>query len=212
MTFLELQDLVLDWLDDPNAGYFTREKVKQWLNNGQLEVQKRLVDAGQNWYLKCVQTTMVANQTHYALPEDFLKTHRIAIVDSVGTANETENALTPITLQEQRFLGQMAAYPQAFYLKKDRLVILPKPDTTYTMRLEYSYRVADMVQDAEEPDCPEQYHELVAIEGALPGFIKDGRDPSALIAKQGSYDKLLKSDAADRIQDTPRMVVTTDEY
>lgn len=212
MTFLQLQDLVLDWLDDPNAGYFTRDKVKQWINNGQREVQKRLLKAGENYYLTCVQTTMVVNQADYVLPENFRKSHRIVIVDSPNTTNETECPLDPITPNEQDFMGFQASRPAAFFFKKSRLVMIPKPDFTYLLRLYYSYRVADMVQDPEVPDVPEDYHELCAILGAMDGFIKDGRDASLLAAKLKDYAVLMDQDAEARAEDSPRMVVTTDSY
>ena len=211
-TFLEGQDLVLDWLDDPNAGYFTRAKVKQWLNFGQREVQKLLLKAGENWYLTCSQTTCVANQSDYAFPSNFLKSHRVVIVNSPGTTGESESELYPITLNEQNFLSSQASFPEGFFLKKTRLIILPKPDTTYTLRLYYSYRIPDMVNDAEVPDVPEQYHELVWILGAENGFLKDGRDASLLREKKKEYKELLGQDAEDRVEDKPREVVTTDSY
>jgi hypothetical protein len=212
MTFLELQNLILDWLDDPNAGYFTLAKVKQWINNAQKEVQKRLLQAGENWYLTCEQTTTVANQSDYALPDDFLKSHRVCIVTSPGTTSEVERELQPITLNQQDLVINQPGEPECFFLKKARMVLVPKPDQAYTLRLYYSYRVADMTIDTETPDAPEQYHELIAVEGALNGFIKDARDPSVLLAKKKEYEKLFERDAENRVEDTPREVVVTDDF
>lgn len=212
MTFLELQDLVLDWLDDKNAGYFTRPKVKQWINNGQREVQKRLSKAAEGYHEISAQTTCVANQSDYALPADYRKSHRLVIVNNPGTANEDEEQLDPITMNQQNMIGNQAGRPAAYFLKKERLVLCPKPDTTYTLRLYYSYRVADMVEDAEIPDVPEDYHELCAILGAMDGFIKDGRDASLLAKKLKDYETTMDQDAEDRTEDKPREVVVTGEY
>lgn len=211
-TFLELQDLVLDYLDDENAGYFTRDKVKQWVNYGQQEAQKLLIGAGENWYLECVQTTMVANQPLYALPYDFLKSHRVVIVDNPTLTTATETDLEPITLNQQDMIGNQAAYPIAFSLRKGCVGVYPKPDLTYTLRLYYSYRVTDMVYDHEVPDLPEQYHEVIAIIAALNGFIKDGRDASLLMKKLKDYTEMMKTDSEERVEDRPRMVVVSDDY
>ncbi len=210
-TFLDLQDLVLDWLDDPNAGYFTRAKVKQWINFGQKEVQKLLLRAGENWYATCQQTTTVANQADYALPQNFLKVTRIVLVDNAGTSQEYEDPIDPITPGQINLVAQSAQRPSTFWLKKNRLVLAPKPDRAYTLRLYYAYRVADMVEDAETPDIPEQYHELAAILGAENGFLKDGRDASLLVARKRGYQELLSQDAENRVESEPRYVVTTDE-
>lgn len=212
MTFLQLQDLVLDWLDDPNAGYFTRAKVKAWINNGQREAQKRLSKAAEGYHEICVQTTCVANQSDYALPADYRKSHRLVIVNSPGTNSEDEDQLEPITMNQQSLISYQAGRPIGYYLKKDRMTLVPKPDTTYTLRLYYSYRVADMVDDAEVPDCPEDYHELCAILGAMDGFIKDGRDASLLNKKLVEYQTTMDQDAEARSEDKPREVVVTDGF
>jgi hypothetical protein len=48
--------LMLSWLDDPNAGYFSASDTLAWLNQAQREVQKQLILAGENWYVKPVET------------------------------------------------------------------------------------------------------------------------------------------------------------
>src|SRR5512146_387529 len=105
MTFLELQDLVADLLDDVNYGYFTKPKVKQWLNNGQRTVQRLLMQAGENWYLVKKEMNCVINQSEYTLPNDFLKSRRTCIVNNPGTTSENEAMLQPITVNEVDYMG-----------------------------------------------------------------------------------------------------------
>jgi hypothetical protein len=47
VTFLTLQQLASDWLDDTNNGYFTLPILKQRLNLGLRELQKRLISANE---------------------------------------------------------------------------------------------------------------------------------------------------------------------
>ncbi len=211
-TFLELQDLVLDALDDPNAGYFTRTKVKQWLNQAQQEVQKLLIRAGEDWYTRCLQTTCVANQSDYAVPDNFRKVQDLVIVDNPGTLTEKEIPLDMVTPGESHLFSSEAARPRGFYLKQHRLVLVPKPDFAYTLRLKQTYRVADMVQGAEVPDIPEEYHELIWLLAAETGLVKDGRDLSGINRKKEKYSELLTADAENRIESQPRSVVETDSY
>lgn len=210
MTREELRNLVLYYCDDLNGGYFTSTQVNVFINNAQGEVQKILLQSYENWYLKCVQTTLVANQNSYVLPTDFLKCHRLEIISSPGTTSETSTMLQPITLNQQDYIRNGPGYPAAYYLRKSRIVLLPSPDSTYTMRLNYSYRVADMTLDTDVPDIPEEYHELIAINAAYDCLIKDGRDVSALDRKLKSYEEMMKRDSEDRKIDRPRMVTITE--
>lgn len=210
MTLLDLKNLVAFYVDDLNFGYFTETQVKVFLNNAQGEVQKILLQSFENWYLKCVQTTMVANQNSYVLPENFLKCHRLEIITSPGTTAETSVMIEPITLNQQDFLGNGPAQPIGYFLKRNRIVLHPTPDTTYVMRLNYSYRVSEMTLNTDIPDIPEEYHELIALNAAYDCMIKDGRDVSVLDRKMKAYEEMMKRDSEDRKVDRPRMVTITE--
>jgi len=209
MTRGELRTLVLSWLDDANAGYFTPAQVNVFLNNAQRTVQKRLIKAGQNYYVKCVTTSLVVNQADYVLPLNFKKVHRLEIIISGTSPNEGVCPLAPITINQQDYIANGAGTPSAYFIKKNRLVLRAVPDQTYTMRMLYSYEVSDMELDADEPDCPPAYHELIALHAAEDGFLKDGRSSELLSKKLEQYKIELDQDAQERNQDVPRMVVQT---
>lgn len=211
MTFLQLQTLVLSWLDDPNAGYFTTPQIKVWINNAQRELQKQLIQAGENWYLTCATTSTVANYDCYALPSDFLKLHKLEVVISGSGTTATTSIIFPNTVMQSNLNLIGPGTPSTYYLKKDCVVLRPVPDSAKTLILNYSYRVSDMVYDSEEPDAPPQYHEYIAVLAALDGLLKDQRDPSPFMAKKNFYLDLMKQDAQNRKVDVPRMVVTTRE-
>lgn len=217
MTFLQLQNLVLSWLDDLNAGYFTLPQVKVWLNNALRELQKQLIQAGENWYLTCATTSLVANQDCYSLPSDFLKEHRLRVmisgtISSLNTA--TLQTILPATPMQSNYIQVGPGTPAIYFLKKNCVVLKPVPDTAKTLVLDYSYRVSDMVYDNETPDAPSQYHEYLAVLAACDGFLKDGRDPSPFLEKRNTYLALMKQDAKNRNVDVPRMVRTLadDDY
>lgn len=209
MTFGELKSLVSFWLDDLQFGYFTEAQVSVWLNNAQKEVQKRLIKAGDNYYVKCVQTTLVVNQNDYVLPEDFKKENRLEVVISGTVPNESVNAITPITLNQQDLVVTGVGTPQWYYFKRNRIVVIPAPDTALPLRLYYSYLVADMTLDTDVPDVPESYHELIALLACQDGFLKDGRVNDLLMKKITAYQLDMDSDADERNQDMPRSIVET---
>lgn len=210
MNLSQLRSNCLYWLDDLQATYFTSTQMNLFLNNAQQEVQKLLLQAGENYYLECVETTVVVNQPQYVLPQNFYKVHRIEVVLDGTFPNQSTRALEPITLNQQDLVSRTPSTPESYYLKRNRLIIWPAPDTARVMRLWYSYRVASMVNDSDVPDVPEEYHEFIAILATIDGLMKDGRDPSAmLLAKKKDYEELLKDVSEQRVEDGPRMVVMT---
>lgn len=210
MTFLAIQDLTLSWLDDPNAGYFTRPQIKVWINNAQREVQKLLLNASEDYYTTCARTSTVIGQARYQLPPDFIKLQRLSFI--VSGANDTAQyqRIQPITRNEQDLLfGNASGDPQSFFFNKDTVTLLPTPNRALTLHLDYTYRVSDMSLDGDEPDVPEDYHEYLAILAARDGFLKDGRDFGPIERKLGYFETLLKENAEQRNQDSPRYVVST---
>lgn len=210
MNFLDLQNLVAYWLDDLAFGYFTPTQVKRWLNNAQLEVWKRLTLSGENYYTKCSQTTLVVNQLDYALPDNFAKLNRLEIVTNSGLPSETTDPIKPITLNQQDLVSSQSSQPRNYYIKKNCLIVIPRPDLPYTVRLYYTYRPADMTIDNEVPDCPEEFREYIAVLAAIDGRLKDDRDISAVEKKKEDYESLLKSMAQERNVDGPREIVITE--
>lgn len=208
MTFSELQTLVADYCDDPNFGYFTLTTVKLRLNLALKELQKRLISANKDYYSECVATETVASQKAYALPSDFLQVVRLERVLEGSSNNYPNYKLDPITPNERdNYIDQTGA-PIAYYMQKNNLMLVPTPDQVYDIHLEYSYVVADMVNDADVPDAPAIFHEYIAILATRDCLIKDGRPLDPIQVKLKDYEMLLKQIADQRQADSPRMVVT----
>ena len=210
MNLADARTLTLTWLDDVNAGYFTTAQVNVFLNNAQKTLQKKLLRCQQNYYLKCIQTTTVVGQQDYVLPGDFKKLHRLEVVLTGTGINEQRSVLRPFTLQQSDFSSLGPGTPEFYYFKRSRLVLWPVPDQAVTLRLYYSYEVADMVNDSDLIDAPDSYAEYVPILAAQDGFIKDGRSSALLDDKAKFYEELIMSDAQERNIDFPRSIVQTD--
>lgn len=205
MTFLQMQQYCSDLWDDPSNGYFTLPILKMRLNLAAREVQKRLISANKEYYSQCVYTSTVASQKAYALPTDFLQTIR---VERVGTGTQPPvYKLAAMTPNERDLYTSQYAAPAGYYFEKNKMILVPTPDAVYEIHLEYSYLIADMVLDADEPDIPLQFHEFVPIIAARDGFIKDGRPLDPIQVKLKEFETLLKQIADQRNADGPRMVV-----
>ena len=212
MVRSDIRNLALYWLDDIDGGYFTPTQMNVFINNAQREVQKQLIQAGQNYYLKRSETLTVVGQADYILPSDFLKSHRLEWIDSGTGTNESRVQIYPITVNQQNYTTPALGIPAHYSILQDRFTLYPTPESAKTIRLFYSYRVTDMSADSDTPDVPSDYHEYIAILAAMDGFVKDDRAPSNLITKMAGYKTLMTQMADDRRQDRSRRVLITDDY
>lgn len=209
----QLRTLILSWLDDPSGGYFDSTTLNTWLNLGQRQVQMKLLQAGQNWYMKPVETLTVSGQADYVLPSDFMVEHRLEYIVTGTGASEQRQPIGELTTNQQDLVAISLGTPTNYYIKKNRVTLSPTPDTSNkVIRLYYSPLVADMTADSDTPDVPEQFMEFVAILGAYDGFIKDDRAPQNLLVKKEKYEQLLDQMASDRTQDQSRQVVMVQDY
>lgn len=210
-TLADVKNKITYWVDDLLKGYFTDTQLNRFINDAVFEVQKNLIQCGQNYYLTKAETLLVPGQNEYVLPSDFLHLHRLEIVtQGHGTTNEVRVPIQSITLNQQDVypfgsLGQ----PGCYYLKSDRIVTVPSPDTALYLQLTYSYRTAPLVLDIDVVDVPDEYCEMVALFAAVDCYIKDARDPSVLTSKLGEYRDMMKREAEDRLQDASRRIVMT---
>ena len=210
MMLSDLQTLTLDILDDPSAGYFTLPILNQRLNLNLRELQKRLISANEQYYTICVTTNTVVNQAAYALPSDFLQIIRLDyITQGTGVTAQTQK-IQFITPNQIDLLSDTTGQPAFYYMQRNNLILAPVPDNIYTLHLEYSYYVADMVNSTDIPDAPQQFHPYIAYLTARDCMVKDGRPLQAIETQLSQYEMLLKQIAVQREADGARMVVSTE--
>ncbi len=212
LTLLQLRTLCLDTLDDPSGSYFTQTVLDLRLNLAQSELQKRLISANKEYYIKCAKTNTVAAQQFYSLPEDILQVIRLEWYNVGMAGTNPSSKIDPMTPNQRDLIPIVTGAPQGYSFAQDNLMIWPIPDAIYEMHLEYSYIVTDMVLDDDLPDAPDEFHEYVAILATRDCLIKDGRPLAPIESKLAHYEELLKQIAVQRQADGPRMVTQTGEW
>lgn len=184
--------------------------MQVWINNAQLQLNLRLIQANEGWYYKTVQTVTTANQQCYLLPSDFERVTHLEVILGGTFPNEQKRTINHCTPTEADALNGTASVPATFYIEgQNCLVLCPTPDNAYVIRMKYCRIVADMVSGTETPDAPRQYHEYLAILATLDGFLKDQRPSDQFQHKLDYFGKLMKQAATDRMTDKPRDVVST---
>ena len=210
MTLGEIKAYVWSMTDDLNGDYFTTAELTRYANQMMRETQKLLIQAGNNWYVKIDQTqSTVINQGNYTLPSDFLVMNRIELVQNSGP-NETRYSVRSITLNQKDSVC-FNSDAAGFYLLKNILWFAPFPSTVKTIRLYYTYLIAEISADVDVPDVPAQYHEYIADRVTEICFLKDGRDSSFVRYRCDVVENALKQTAIERNQDHASTVVIVDE-
>jgi hypothetical protein len=209
VTLDEAKTRVSIFLDDLQFGYHTESQVTAYINDAVRETQKYLVLAGQNWYTKCKQASLVSGSCEYYLPDDFLKLNRLEMVTGISGGVDTTYSLNPITLNQQELYSQSSSKPLAYVIVKNRLKLFPVPNVTNTIKLTYTYRIADLVLDTESLDVPEEYTEFVTLLAYKTGALRDDRSTAQIDGKIAMYLTSLKQSSNEREQQKPRYIRET---
>lgn len=209
MTLSDLQTLVSVWVDDPSNGYFTLPILNVFINNAQRETQKKLLEAGQNYYTKTQYSSTVQYQQEYSLPTNFIKLQRFYLVVSGTAPNESQQTLEYITEGESDLIPPGQGLPSAYNIRKNSFLLYPIPDNVYTMRMDFADLVTDMSSSSDVPDCPRQYDEYIAVLSTIDCLLRDGRDASQFLEKKRFYEELMRQTAQARNEDSPRHIRQT---
>lgn len=206
-------------VDDLLFSYFTKPQLYRFLNQSIGETQKKLIDAGQQWYLKVTPDSgggsipLVVNQGSYTQPTDLMEVNRIELVQNPGI-NENRYALTSCTLNQKDLFPQGPGQPLAFYLGKNTIEIIPPPNAVagQIMRVFYNYRVTPITGDADPIDVPEEYHEYVCNLAAEKCFFKDGRSDVEVLRRYiNDVESRMMRKAMERMKDRAHSVTITGE-
>ena len=166
MTFLELQTYVSDLLDDTANDYFSLTQIKLWINLAAQQLQLELIDAGEGRYKSCLSTSTVANQKRYKLPTDFIAIHNLELVLSGSGDTADVQPLFEVSQGESHLVqstSRVTGKPANYWMDKEHLVLAPVPDKAYELRMTCARRIDTMTLDADVPDIPLEYHELIGL-------------------------------------------------
>lgn len=212
MNLGEMKEYIGSLVDDKAYSYFTETELVRFLNQAAREVQKKLIQSGNNWYLKIDSSIpTVVGQQEYSVPTDFLKMNRVELVTGISTPSESVITLNNMTLNQQDYFTNLNSTPVGYYLRKDKFALVPRPDSVKTLRLWYTYRITDVSGNTQTIDVPEEFHTYLCHLAAIQCFLKDNRDPSLLLGWTKEVEENLKRDAMERTQDRAVSVVVTDE-
>lgn len=206
MTFLELKQFTAGLVNDKLMGFHTSSDLGLYLNNALLQVQRRLLKSHVGYYSTCVYTATVQDQVQYSLPDDFLAMFDLWLVISGTAPNEQRQYLDPISLNQRHDFRSGNGTPTHFYMMKNSLNLVVPPSSVWRMEMIYAPRAPEMDDDADTPDCPEQYHELLGLKAARRCITVDDRVPTLFDADIKKYEDEI-TENEERVLNKPRYVI-----
>lgn len=166
-TFVQLQDKVYAVIRDPTKTYVLSTEVKDWINEGQLEIATRLrcLDAE-------LSDTFADGTGVEPVPNDFIdiETFRIGTSDVTFVDNETfwETKDQGLTLEEP--------VPYIGRIWNKTFEIYPAPAAATAYRLRYIRTPTTLSGDSDVPEIPVEWHPQLAYYGAARASLKLNED------------------------------------
>lgn len=171
--------------DEESTGFLTNEALDRFINEGNRFLYNKVVAACEEYFETEGTTVSVTSGTHkYALQATAQKVVGMEWRPSTSTS---ENDWKPMQRVERKNRNRNASTGAAPYLyegygqfgyftNKDYIYVVPVPTSGFSMRPWIIPRAEGLVDTTDEPDAPEEFHELIADFAALRILGKSGED------------------------------------
>ena len=167
----ELRDYLRDLIDAPeDDDFYSAAVLNRFLNRSLRTLAMRILDKYPNFYYSNETITTTADTQTHTLTECW------KLISVYDIANNYK-MLEPIPITELRDRSQTAQYADYYALTNDgtnyKLWLDYTPSTTGTQYLSEYFRIpSDMSADANNPDFPPGYEDLISMQAAKLAFIK----------------------------------------
>lgn len=209
ISLLELRTQSRQMADMSDSTFVTNSELNNYINFAIAELHDLLVDTyGSDYFLSSVIGNTVANQTDYALPEDFYKVRGVDIqinnsnwssVDNFNfnernrSSDFGERALSGVINIRYRVMGGF-------------LKFTPIPVENATYRLWYIPKATKLVADEDTFDDINQYSDFVIITAAMKMLHKEETDVTRLAEERNRIIKRIEVTASNRDAGKPETI------
>ena len=205
MTFVEIQNKVLALMDESGDTGTILENTKTFINSA---LKNRAMERKWPFMLSDeVTLTVLAGETTVSLPTDFATMHWI---------KDSNNQLLLQMPLENRFIDgwdDMTLYGRGDYViygSVIKFLTLEEGHSGYTFTCQYYKVPADLVDDADEPDFPTQFHDLLVWDAVigLKGYHAELDNIEYLLEQQrrGEQRLYVSNFGSDSVGQIPRTV------
>jgi len=186
MNLSDLRTAARQRADEEATGFISNSELNGYINQGQKHCYAQMVQRFEMYFVipgtvsNGGQFTTVSGQQLYAMPSGYHKLIRVEMraassnddrdfyrLDKVNIANYDFSARYPYQSQ--------GSFEYGYFLAGNKIGLRPIPqDTSNTIRVWYVPTTTLLADDADIPEIPEMYHELIAEYAAIKCLSKSG--------------------------------------
>jgi hypothetical protein len=172
------------YIDDEVQDYWTREKAVEVVNDGMMEVYRTLEDSDEDYFIKCVEYTITADDNGeriVTLPDDFKRVQIAERKPSSGSSNVNPIPVTWVTFSQRhagvnrRPLRSQGLTSPLCWLAGNKIGVI-NPSESFTLSVWYSHVIPALDTDNDVPESISvDYHNLIALEAAKTAMAAERR-------------------------------------
>lgn len=200
-SYKSLQDEVLEHQFSESK---YRPLVKTWLNEAQ---RRAVIESELRTQTESDTISTEANVSGYTLPSNFSR-----IIDLYNT--ETKEPLEEFAVTDYDGSPTSTGRPYGFTVIGTTITLYPTPDGVYPLAMRYWKLPDDMVEDADTPGIPAQYHELLIAYAMKKAFLRED-DIQMAQTWEGQWEKGILKMRGEAVNDSltgPRQVKGSFDY
>lgn len=206
-------------INKENSQFYTAQEWNSMLSNSYKELYDILIQkfgddyflANPYTYTTTGQIDTTTQQSTYPLPKDFYKLMRVEVALNPSDPNSW------VTLKEfQAIQANLWNYPNVytFYgitnlryrLWGGNLVVVPIPSAGQTIRILYSPRPNQLINDTDTVDAISGWEEYIVVDACIKALVKEESDATAFAIQKAALLKRIEEAAENRNVGEPETV------
>jgi hypothetical protein len=222
MDLEELRDSARSKADEQATGFITDTELNRFLNQGNRLVYGKIVQTFEEFFVVKGTTgnggavAVAADQNEISLPATLLKLVRVERRNTNDSNENNWRKLPRLNIgndQLNDFYPIREGRDQGFgyYLAGEKMYLRPVPQGGFDLRMWFVPKCTAMSANSDEPDVPEEYHELVAEYGAIQCLAKSGEGiwKERMDTFNLELANMLET-VTHRVQEPQQMIITDD--
>lgn len=208
VTLLQLRNRVRQRADIENfTDRFPDAELTSYINRSARRLRNKLTSAyGAHYYESSNTFSTTANTAAYTLPTDFYQ-----LISVEATISSQLVPLKRYNVNERPWLRNVGAWGLGptvplYRLRGNTLDLSPAPDSVYSVTVYYVPTFTDLSADGDTLDSVSGWDEWVVVDCAIKCFLKDDRDPGALLDERAGLEAEIQSLASARDEGSPERV------
>jgi hypothetical protein len=202
---------------DDSSSFYTDTQMLDWLHFAERDVQTRLIQTFENWFVTSTIFDIIEDLDEYALPSGCVKIIRLEDIEDEDNPIE----IYPMSFNDKdkytdRYDINVTAngHVYNYVVKGNDLILRPVPtrDISSGARLYYERRVTAYTCGSMDSEIPVEYQDLLVWNIVEYGFAQGEATPEALtyaIGKRRSLERLLATSGENRQVQRSRYVKRT---